>query len=169
MANDRFTVEAKDISLLHSFQTDSGAHRASYPVATGLLSPGIKWQGREIEHSSPSSDELKNGGALPPLPRTSHAVMIIFLSTGTGLHYFSFQCPDYWASAGRIMNLSPRYRVLPCASNAGPRNINSQLSLQINNQNPVASSQTTASNHSNVFTFTLSLPEGREDGAWKNF
>jgi hypothetical protein len=32
--------------------------------------PGIKRQGREADHSPPSSVEVKNGDALPPFPYT---------------------------------------------------------------------------------------------------
>jgi hypothetical protein len=32
--------------------------------------PGVKWSEREADHS-PSSDEVKNGGAIPPLPHVS--------------------------------------------------------------------------------------------------
>jgi hypothetical protein len=59
----------QDFSLLHSVQTDSGAHPVSYLIGTGALSPGIKWLGREADHSPPSA-EVKNGGAIPPLPDT---------------------------------------------------------------------------------------------------
>jgi hypothetical protein len=31
-------------------------------------SPGVKWQGREADHSPPPSAEVKNGGTIPPLP-----------------------------------------------------------------------------------------------------
>jgi hypothetical protein len=34
----------------------------------GLLLRGAKRQGREADHSPPSSAEVKNGGAMPPLP-----------------------------------------------------------------------------------------------------
>jgi hypothetical protein len=34
----------------------------------GTLSPGVKRQGREADHSPPSSAEVKNDGATPPLP-----------------------------------------------------------------------------------------------------
>jgi hypothetical protein len=37
----------------------------------GALSPGVKLPGREADHSFPSSGEVKNGGAIPPLPYTS--------------------------------------------------------------------------------------------------
>jgi hypothetical protein len=30
--------------------------------------PGVKWQGYEADHSVPSSAEVKNGGAMTPLP-----------------------------------------------------------------------------------------------------
>jgi hypothetical protein len=34
----------------------------------GALSPGVKRKGREAGHSPPSSAEVKNGGAIPPVP-----------------------------------------------------------------------------------------------------
>jgi hypothetical protein len=34
----------------------------------GVLSLGVKWQGCEADHSPPCSVEVKNGGAMPPLP-----------------------------------------------------------------------------------------------------
>jgi hypothetical protein len=58
----------QDFSLLHSVQASSGTHPASYPM--GTVSPGIKRQGREADHS-PSSARFKNGGATPSFPDTS--------------------------------------------------------------------------------------------------
>jgi hypothetical protein len=37
----------------------------------GALSPGLKRQGREANHSPPSSTEVKNGGTVPPLSHPS--------------------------------------------------------------------------------------------------
>jgi hypothetical protein len=37
----------------------------------GALSPGVKRQGSVADHSPPSSAEVKNGGAIPPLPHMS--------------------------------------------------------------------------------------------------
>jgi hypothetical protein len=37
----------------------------------GAISPGVKRPGSEADHSSPSSAEVKNGGAIPPLPHMS--------------------------------------------------------------------------------------------------
>jgi hypothetical protein len=36
-----------------------------------VLSPGVKRPGREADHSPQSSSEVKNGGAISPLPHTS--------------------------------------------------------------------------------------------------
>jgi hypothetical protein len=56
---------------LHSVQADYGAHPASYGMCTGYLSPWVKRPGREADHTPPSSAEVKNGGAVPPLPHLS--------------------------------------------------------------------------------------------------
>jgi hypothetical protein len=63
----RFPAEARDFSLLHSFQTISGAHPASYPVAgcfPGYRAPGAwGWP-------PPASAEVNNGGFILPFPHT---------------------------------------------------------------------------------------------------
>jgi hypothetical protein len=43
---------------------------ASYPIGTGGLSLGVKRPEREADHSPPSSAQVKNDGATPPLPHT---------------------------------------------------------------------------------------------------
>jgi hypothetical protein len=61
-----------DSSPLNSAQTGPGTHPASYPMGTvWALSPGVKWRGREVDHSPQSSSEVKNGEAIPPLPDVS--------------------------------------------------------------------------------------------------
>jgi hypothetical protein len=52
--------KGRDISLLQNVQKGYGVHPASSPVVTGVLSPGIKRPGREINDSSPSNAEVKN-------------------------------------------------------------------------------------------------------------
>jgi hypothetical protein len=44
----------------HSVQTGPGVHPVSYPMGTGVISPGVNWLGHEANHSSPSSAEIKN-------------------------------------------------------------------------------------------------------------
>jgi hypothetical protein len=48
-----------------------GPTEAPIQWVPGVLSPGIKRPGREAEHSSQCSADVKNGGAIPPLPHTS--------------------------------------------------------------------------------------------------
>jgi hypothetical protein len=45
--------------LLHVVQTGSGAHPGSNPMDTGDFFPWVKRQGREDDHSSPASAEVK--------------------------------------------------------------------------------------------------------------
>jgi hypothetical protein len=44
--------------------------------APGALSPGVKRQVREADHSFPSSAEVKNCGAVPPFPLRLHGVVL---------------------------------------------------------------------------------------------
>jgi hypothetical protein len=55
------------MGVLHSVQTGSGALPASCPMGTGVSFPGgggVKRQGREANHSSTYSAEVKNNGAI---------------------------------------------------------------------------------------------------------
>jgi hypothetical protein len=52
------------VKLFHNVQTGSEAHAASYTMGTA----GVRRQGHEADHSPPSSTEIKNGGAIPPVP-----------------------------------------------------------------------------------------------------
>jgi hypothetical protein len=65
-------VEVREFALFYSIQTGSGAHQASYQVGSGReISQGVKWPEREVNHSPQSNAEVKNRGAIPPLPRIS--------------------------------------------------------------------------------------------------
>jgi len=39
---------------------NDGAHPASYQMGTGALNPGVRRAEREVDHSPPSSAEVKN-------------------------------------------------------------------------------------------------------------
>jgi hypothetical protein len=58
-AEVRFPVIVRDFRLLHSVQTGSVAHPASYPVGAG-----VKLAGREADHSPQFSVAVKNCGAI---------------------------------------------------------------------------------------------------------
>jgi hypothetical protein len=47
------------ISLFYVVQTGSGVHTTSYKTGIGGSFPGVKRQGREADHSPPTSAEVK--------------------------------------------------------------------------------------------------------------
>jgi hypothetical protein len=51
--------QGKKFSLLHIVQTASGVHPTSYKMGTGGSFPRVKRQGREADHSPPTSAEVK--------------------------------------------------------------------------------------------------------------
>jgi hypothetical protein len=67
----RFPAGTGNFSLHHRVQDGSGAHPASYPMGARCgLSMGVKWPGREANHSPPSSAEVKNAWnytSIPPI------------------------------------------------------------------------------------------------------
>jgi hypothetical protein len=67
------------IFYFHSFQTGFGSHQSLIQWVRGAISPGVKRPRREVDYSPPSNAEVKNGGAIPPLPRMSswHSVLLI--------------------------------------------------------------------------------------------
>jgi hypothetical protein len=67
MPGVRIPAGARDLSLLDSVWTSSGACPASYPMITRGTFPEVKQPRREADHSPPSSAEVKTGGAIPPL------------------------------------------------------------------------------------------------------
>jgi hypothetical protein len=60
-----------DFSLFHRVQTGSDTYPISYSMGTGALSFAVKRQRHDADHSPPSSAEVKNGGAIIPLPHSS--------------------------------------------------------------------------------------------------
>jgi hypothetical protein len=55
----RFSAGVGNFSLHHRVQNGSGAHPAYYPMRTKGSFPGVKRPGREADHSSTSSAEVK--------------------------------------------------------------------------------------------------------------
>jgi len=56
----RFLLGAGTLFLRHRVQTGSGAHSSSCAVSIGVFPPGVMRSGREVDHSPPSSAEVKN-------------------------------------------------------------------------------------------------------------
>jgi hypothetical protein len=55
---------------------DPGASLAFYTMGTEGCFPGDRAAGGEADHSRPSSAEVKNGGAIPPLPLPLHGMVL---------------------------------------------------------------------------------------------
>jgi hypothetical protein len=73
----------QDSSLLYSAQTESGPTHLPAQWVMGTLSPGVKQQGREADHSLQSTAEVKKGESIPP-------ILLWFYSRLLGLgHFFS--------------------------------------------------------------------------------
>jgi hypothetical protein len=53
-----------------------GPHSLLSNVYRGLSPQEVKRSGREADHSLPSSAEVKNGTATPPLPTCLHSVVL---------------------------------------------------------------------------------------------
>jgi hypothetical protein len=58
-------------SLLYDVEIDSGAQPTSYLWVPRVLSLGVKRLRRDADDSPSFSYEVKNVGAMPPLPHTS--------------------------------------------------------------------------------------------------
>jgi hypothetical protein len=74
----------------------------SQSPANGAFYPGVKRPGREADHSLPSSAEVKNGDAMPPLPTCLHGLVLNFLSSWT---IFTFPLP-YLIELSHVVFLS---------------------------------------------------------------
>jgi hypothetical protein len=61
---------------LHIAYAGSGAHPASYTIDARNSSPRLELPGREADHSTLSNTEIKNSGAMPPLPMRLHGKVL---------------------------------------------------------------------------------------------
>jgi hypothetical protein len=85
-----FPSSDKRFLSLYNVQTDSGAHPASYTVVVGSGFLRVKAAWAYADHSPPSSDDVKNGGATPPLPHTSSRIDVQLIK-----HRENFTCITY--------------------------------------------------------------------------
>jgi hypothetical protein len=70
MAEVRSLAGTREFFLLHNIEASSGAYPGSSTMGTRAYFPGVRWQGHEADHT-PFSAEVKNGGAITPLPHMS--------------------------------------------------------------------------------------------------
>jgi hypothetical protein len=92
-------ARARDCSLLHNFQAGSWAHPARCSF------PGVKQQGREVNHSPPSSAEVKNEWSYTStLPTCLHGV------DRENFNFVTFNFRLYNVSCDSSVNLGTRLR-----------------------------------------------------------
>jgi hypothetical protein len=61
---------SQELSLLQIVETDYEVHPTSYPMGTGGSFPGGKRPGREVDHSPPTSAEVKKMWIYTSTPHT---------------------------------------------------------------------------------------------------
>ena len=65
----RISAWPRDFSLVSNVQTGSGIHPTSYSMDAGFFTPRVKRPGRDVDHASACSAEVRMNGAMPlPLP-----------------------------------------------------------------------------------------------------
>jgi hypothetical protein len=74
----RGSIPGRGKIILFSIASRPDLRHTQPPIqwVPSVLSPGVKRQKREINHSSSSSAEAMNGGAIPPLPMRLHDVVL---------------------------------------------------------------------------------------------
>jgi hypothetical protein len=99
-------VGARDF-FLQNVQTGSGAHPVHYSIGTGSPPPwGVKWPGGEVNHSSPSSAEVKNEWSYTPVPP-----MWLHGVGRKSLPFVPVTCILNWASLNPVL-VDDRFRLL---------------------------------------------------------
>jgi hypothetical protein len=86
----RGSIPSKEqgFSPVHNLQSGSRIHPASYPMVIEGPFTGGKVAGREADYSPPSSVEIKNGGAIPPLLKTPSWHEALLIKHRNNIHSF---------------------------------------------------------------------------------
>ena len=93
----RILVGASDFSPRQNVHTASRAHQASYSVRTGVHFRGVKWQRREVNHSTPSSAEVKNVWSYASVP------LYAFMEWAVTIYYY-YCC--YYCHLGLVLMIN---------------------------------------------------------------
>jgi hypothetical protein len=84
----RFPAGAGNFSLHHRVQNGPGPTQPPTQWVPGALSLGVKRPGREVDHSPPSSAEVKNAWSYISTPQYAFMAWCSVKGTGTPLSYF---------------------------------------------------------------------------------
>jgi hypothetical protein len=66
-----YSVASTGVGLSTASRPNLGSTHPSIQWIPGAISPGVKRPGRKTDHSLPSSEGVKKGGAIPPFPHMS--------------------------------------------------------------------------------------------------
>jgi hypothetical protein len=71
--DSRISIPNRGKIFLFSIASSSALEPTQPPIQSilGTFSPGVKRPKRESDHYPPCGPEIKNGGAVPPLPNMS--------------------------------------------------------------------------------------------------
>jgi hypothetical protein len=83
----RFPTGVRDFAFPTSSRLAVGPTQLPSQWIRPAFSKEMKWLGRESDHSTPSSVDVKNGGAVSPFLNTFSWKGLNLLSTGTTLSY----------------------------------------------------------------------------------
>jgi hypothetical protein len=75
--NEREDISGERVPISTASRPALVPTQPSVQWVPGALSLGVKQLGREADHSSPSSAEVKNGEAIPPLLPRLHGMVLI--------------------------------------------------------------------------------------------
>jgi hypothetical protein len=70
-AGVRVPEGTRDFLLFIASRPALGPTQRPIQRVSGVPPLGVKWPEREADHSLPSSEDVKNGGAVPPFHHTS--------------------------------------------------------------------------------------------------
>jgi hypothetical protein len=94
-------------NFLHVVETGSGAHPASNPMGTGGSFPGVKRQGREADHSPPTSATVNKMCIYTSTPHTpSWCSVQLVKHKDTFTLTAHARTKNYSSSEGKKMNAS---------------------------------------------------------------
>jgi hypothetical protein len=88
----RFPARTGNFSLHHRVQNGSGPTQPPIQWVPGALSLGVKQPGREVDHSSPSSAEVKNAWSYTSTPQYD-LIAWCLVKHRDNLTFYLFMCP----------------------------------------------------------------------------
>jgi hypothetical protein len=84
------------LSLLHNIRSTLWPNQPPIQRVRGAISLGAKRSERKADHSPPANVQVKNGGAIPPLPICLNGEVLNLLDTGMLPFYILWRRAVAW-------------------------------------------------------------------------